>query len=432
MKFDKDFLWGVATSSAQIEGAVQEDGRTFSIWDSLVDKRIANGENCNVACDHYHHYVEDIAIMKKIGVKCYRFSISWSRIIPKNDGKVNKKGVEFYAKILNELKKNNIEPMITLFHWDLPMWVYKDGGYLSNSFADYFLDYVKIVVKEFSPFVKYWITFNEPQCFVGTGCYYGWHAPFIKVGDEKIGEITRNVMLAHGRAVKYLRENAALMPKIGFAPTASVHIPLNDTEEEIKKAYNKTFDISSGVIGAVWWSDPIVAGIIPNGIKFITEEDVKIIHQPLDFYAFNIYQPENSNEVKYQGMPRNSLNWIIEPKCLYWACKFYFRRYKLPILVSENGMPNLDYVYDDNKVHDPQRIYYIEKHLEQLKKAVEDNISVIGYLYWSFMDNFEWTFGYDPRFGLVYIDYETQQRILKDSAFFYKEVIKSNGEIIKY
>lgn len=429
MGFKKDFIWGAATSSAQIEGAHLEDGKTLTIWETLADGRIANGEDCKESCDHYHRYKEDVAIMKKIGLKAYRFSIAWARIFPDETGVVNKQGLMFYKNLVEELINNGIEPMVTLFHWDLPMWIYDMGGYENERFPELFLKYTKVVVEALSDKVKYWFTFNEPQCFVGTGCYYGWHAPFLRVGDERIGVITRNVMLAHGKAVKFIREHAKLPPKIGFVPTVSVHMPLNNTEEEIEKAYQKTFDSNSGVAGAAWWSEPIVAGVIPSNMPFLTKEDIKIINQPLDFYAFNIYQPENSNLVKTQGMPRNSLNWAIVPECLYWASKFYFERYNLPILVAENGMPNLDYVYDDGKVHDPQRVYYVKKHIEQLKKATDEGVDVLGFLYWSFMDNFEWTFGYDPRFGLVYVDYATQERILKDSAYFYAHVIKTNGEV---
>lgn len=427
MGFKKDFLWGAATSSAQIEGACLEDGKTLTIWESLVEGRIANGEDCKESCDHYHRYKEDVALMRQMGLKCYRFSISWARIFPDNSGVVNKKGLSFYSNLIDELLKNRIEPMITLFHWDLPMWIYNDGGYENNHFSDLFLEYTKVVVDEFSNRVQYWITINEPQCFIGAGCYYGGHAPFLRVGDERIGVITKNVMFAHGKAVKYIREHAGLSPKIGFAPTASIYMPIQNSQEEIEKAYQKTFDSNNGVAGAAWWAEPIVAGIIPSNMKFLTQDDLSVIHQPLDFYAFNIYQPENSNELKTQGVPRNSLNWAIIPECIYWASKFYYQRYNLPILVSENGMPNLDYVYEDGKVYDPQRVYYIKNHLMHLKKAISEGVEVIGFLYWSFMDNFEWTFGYDPRFGLVYVDYKTEQRIPKESAIYYKGIIATNG-----
>lgn len=433
MAFSKDFLWGGATAAHQIEGAAFEDGKTAGIWDALCEGHVAHGENGHVACDHYHRYKEDVAMMKEMGLKAYRFSISWPRVIPE-PGVVNEKGLQFYVDLVDELVAAGIEPLVTLFHWNLPMWMYNKGGWENPEIADYFADYVKVIVNALSGKVRWWITLNEPQCFVGVGYHSGRHAPFRKE-TVQIPFIVRNVMLAHGRAVQVIREFAKLEPKIGFAPTGPVHTPLSNSEEDIEKARKASFDEFGGIRSNSWWADPIVLGIVPEPLKkAISEEDIKTICQPLDFYAYNVYHSENNaekpgevNPLVRPGMPRTALNWPITPEVMYWASKFHNERYHLPILVSENGMANVDFVMLDGKVHDPQRIDYIHRHLGCLKQAVADGVPVIGYLYWSVIDNFEWAVGYDARFGLIYVDYQTQERIWKDSAYDYREIIRTNG-----
>lgn len=434
MGFCEKFLWGVATSSCQIEGAYTEDGKSLNIWD-VAGNRIADLENANVACDHYHRFVDDIKIMKKLGIKSYRFSISWARIFPNDDEKINEKGINFYRSLILELKKADIEPLCTLYHWDMPLWVYEKGGFKNREIVSLFENFTKVCVENFSDMVKYWFTINEPQCFVGSGYYRGWHAPFLCCSDVEIETVTKNVMLCHGVAVKTIRKYSKLKPIIGFAPTASLIMPTPNGKIDEKKAKKNTFDINRGkVFSCAWWSDPMVLGKIPKGMEFLTKEDIKEICQPLDFYAFNIYNPVNSSfndlqeDLIYQGMPRTSIGWEIVPDCLYYAAKFFFERYKLPIMVSENGMANSDFIYSDGKVYDPQREEYIKMHLKALKRAADEKIPIVGYQYWSFMDNFEWTLGYKPRFGLVYVDYKTQKRIIKESAKYYSQVIKTNGE----
>ena len=296
---------------------------------------------------------------------------------------------------------------------------------MRDDFPSIFEKYAKTVVDALSDKVKYWITFNEPQCFVGGGYVSGGLAPFHKDNNYVIERITRNIMLAHGKAVDCIRKYAKQKPYVGFAPTASLFMPLNDSEEEIKKAYNRTFDAKFGVYRAAWWSEPIVGGTIPDNMKFLNKNDIKDICRPLDFYAFNIYMPENSDEHYFQGMPRSAIGWAVLPECIYWASKFYYEKYGLPILVSENGFADNDVVSSDGKVHDAHRIYYIERYIEQLKRAIKDGIPIIGYQYWSLVDNFEWATGYDARFGLVYVDYKSQKRIIKDSAYAYKKIIRN-------
>lgn len=436
MAFSKDFLWGGATAAHQIEGAALEDGKTAGIWDALCPEHVAHGENGQIACDHYHRFREDVAMMKQMGLKAYRFSISWPRVIPE-PGKVNEKGLRFYVELVEALVEAGIEPVVTLFHWNLPMWMYNKGGWENPEIAGYFADYVQVVVDALSDKVRWWITLNEPQCFVGVGYHSGRHAPFRRE-TVQIPAIVRNVMMAHGRAVQVIRERAKQPPKIGFAPTGPVVTPASDSPEDVERARLLSYDPNGGIRSNSWWADPIVLGIVPEPLRqAISQEDLKTICQPLDFYAFNVYNSENyaekpgeRNPQVWPGMPRTALNWPITPEVIYWASKFHYERYHLPILVSENGMANVDFVMLDGKVHDPQRIDYIHRHLKCLKQAVEEGVPVLGYLYWSVMDNFEWAVGYDARFGLIYVDYRTQERIWKDSAYDYRQIIRTNGEAL--
>lgn len=434
MGFSKEFLWGAASAAHQVEGAYNEDGKTLGIWDALYKGHVKRDENGHVSAEHYHHMKEDVALMKEMGLKSYRFSISWPRVIPQ-PGVVNQKGLDFYNSLVDELLAAGIEPMVTLFHWNLPMWSYEYGGWKNEKVVEDFAFYTKVVAEAISDRVKYFMTINEPQCFVRAGYFSGGHAPFEKCPEE-IPKISRNVMLAHGRAVQTLREYAKQPLLIGMAPTGPGITPKDNTLEEIERARKETYKVINDADSNIWWADPIILGKVPEPLKeTISEEDLKTICQPLDFYGFNVYNSQNYNESKeyhnpdiYPGMPRTAMSWPITPEVLYWMTKFHYERYGLPIMITENGMANLDFVMLDGKVHDPQRTDYICRHLKELKKAIDEGIPVLGYQYWSVMDNFEWSLGYDKRFGLIYVDYRTGERLLKDSAYEYKKIIETNGE----
>ncbi len=426
MNFPNDFLWGAATAAYQVEGAAHEDGRVPSVWDSpLSTGHIKHGETGDVACDHYHHMKEDVAQMKKMGLKSYRFSVSWPRVISDERGTVNEKGLAFYIDLVNELHEAGIEPMCTLFHWDMPMWAYERGGWQNDACTQWFAQYAGVVVKALSDKVAYWFTINEPQCFVGVGHIQGVHAPFEKLTGEALQRVCRNVLLAHGRAVSVIRSLAVRKPKIGFAPTCGVILPDSERKEDVEKAYEKFISTDEAV-----WSDAILRREFSERyFGHLTEEEKETVCQPLDFYAFNHYTSWRYTQPlaeKSRGGPRTAMDWAVEPEGLYWGPKFLYRRYGLPLLVSENGMANCDWVMADGRVHDPQRIDFMTRYLHELRRAAQE-LPVIGYTYWSLMDNFEWAEGYDKRFGLLYIDYRTQKRIWKDSAYFYAEVIAQNG-----
>lgn len=425
MSFDKNFLWGAASASTQIEGAYKEDGKVLSIWDALLGDHIKHGENAFVACDHYHRFSEDIAIMKQLGLKSYRFSVSWCRVIKNSSGEINEKGLSFYKELVAQLLANGIEPLCTIYHWDLPMWAYELGGWKNEEIIKWYLHYVKTLVKEL-PEIKYWFTFNEPQCFVGLSYYLGVQAPFEKNDISTIAQISRNVMLAHGEAVKAIRTlNQEAKVSLAFANAA--FIPVSQKDSDVEEAKTKSFNIEDPV-GISWWGDSILLGKFPEPLnKLLSEEDKNTICQPLDFYAFNTYNAPDWVEGPFNGYPTTTMGWKVTPDVLYWTTKFLYERYGKPIMVSENGMANCDWVMSDGKVHDPQRIDFIKQYLNSLKKAA-DEVPVIGYQYWALTDNFEWTCGYDSRFGLVYIDYSSQKRTLKDSAYYYADIIKNNGE----
>jgi len=449
MSFKKDFIWGSATASYQIEGAAYEDGKGLSIWDVFCKEpgNVFGNHSGDVACDHYHKYKEDVQLMKELGIKAYRFSLSWPRIMPDGTGAINEKGIEFYSNLIDELIAAGITPYITLFHWDYPYALHKRGAWMNPDSSDWFADYAKVVAERFGDRVKHFFTINEPQCFIGLAFHEREMAPKYKSTRRDVLQMIHNVLLGHGKAVKVLRDNVADC-KVGYAPTGGTCYPVSDDKADIEAAYQEMYRFSidkTWWMGIPWWSDPIFFGKYPEeGIQAFGEEmctiapgDMEIISQPLDFYGHNIYQSapvradgKGGAEVLPHkvGMPRTSINWPITPRGMYWAATFLYERYKLPVIITENGMACHDVVSVDGKVHDPNRIDYTQRYLRELKRASEDGAEVDGYFYWSVMDNFEWAKGYNERFGLIYVDYETLERTPKDSFYWYAEVIKQNGE----
>ncbi len=446
--FCKDFLWGAASAAHQIEGAYLEDGKGMGIWDTFEQETgyIIRNENGNVACDHYHRYREDVAIMKELGLKSYRFSVSWPRVMPEGYGTVNEKGLQFYIDLVNELTEAGIEPMVTLFHWNLPTAIYELGGWENPQVVDWFEQYTDVVTTALGKKVKYWMTFNEPQLFIGAGLNAGVFAPFEKKSTEALMRISKNVYLAHGKAVRIIRKNCQ-NSIVGMAPTGEIVIPRDMNAESIERARKLSFSMKKEnfTSSITWWSDPVFFGKIPEDAQAIfgeclpvlTKEEWEIVTEPLDFYGFNIYQgledldsTEEYGPYAYPGSPKTSMDWNVTPEVLYWSCRFLYERYGKPIMITENGMSSFDWVSLDGKVHDPNRIDFLHRYLRSIKDAVSEGIPVLGYQYWSIMDNFEWINGYDKRFGLVYVDYRTQKRTIKDSACWYRDVIATNGEIL--
>ena len=454
MSFRKDFVWGAATASYQVEGAAYEDGKGLNIWDVFCkeDGHVYEHHTGDVACDQYHRYKEDVAIMKELGLKAYRFSVNWARILPEGTGKVNEKGLAYYDNLVNCLIENGIEPYMTLYHWDLPYALHQKGGWLNPQSPEWFYEYAKLMAAHFSDRVSHFFTFNEPQCTVGLGYVTGEHAPGLKVGPYDYFSIWHNVLKAHGRGVQAIREAAVRPVEIGMAPCGALYYPATDSKEDIEAARKANFSLPEADIRAVSWdvafcADPVFLGQYPEDImksfgKYFpknAEKDLELISQPLDFYGQNMYNAvpvradENGNPVRvdrYPGFPKTAIQWPVTPEVLYWAPKFLYERYQKPFYVTENGMSSHDWVSLDGKVHDASRVDFMHRYLREFKKAAADGVDLRGYFAWSLMDNFEWAYGYSERFGMVYVDYQTQKRTVKDSGLFYKNVIASNGEIL--
>lgn len=438
MSFRKDFMWGAATASFQIEGAWNEDGKSPSIWDEFCHRggKIEDNSTGDIACDHYHRYKEDVKLMADLGLKAYRFSIAWTRILPDGTGKINEKGLEFYSNLVDELLKYNITPYVTLYHWDLPYCLQLKGGWTNPESPLWFEEYTKVIVKCFGERVKNYITFNEPSVFMGCGCSQGAHAPGYQLSTRDLLHMGHNIHLAHGRAVKVIRELTPFA-EAGITLASLPAIPV--TEKDADAAYESHFSITREFFfwSDAYWADPIVLGHYPEKLlqetkdifPSFTDEDMKLISQKIDFIGINIYQGHYTGDyTRKPGTPHTEIGWDTFDSALEWGVKHFTKRYQIPIYITENGLSCHDWESLDGKVHDPNRIDFLHRYLRGLKTAAESGCDVRGYFQWSFMDNFEWAKGYNPRFGMVFCDYATQKRIPKDSAYWYKEVIEANGE----
>ena len=450
MGFREDFIWGAATASYQIEGAAQEDGRGSSVWDVYAHTpgKVLLGHTGDVACDHYHRFAQDAALMRELGVKNYRFSIAWPRLLPEGTGAVNQKGIDFYNRLIDALLENGVRPFATLFHWDYPSALQARGAWENPDSSKWYEEYVALCARSFGDRVKDFFTFNEPQCFIGLGYVKGEHAPGLRLSDESTVPMSHHVLKAHGMAVRALR---SLVPdcRVGYAPTSNPCIPASDCAEDVEAARRACFDVDDDWSwSASWWSDPAMLGCYPEkGLARYGhllpkgwERDMELIHQPLDYYAQNIYHGKivraSDNAAGFEevplpaGFPKTAIQWPITPDALYWGPKFIYERYKTPFIITENGMSCHDAVSLDGRVHDPNREDYMHRYLLAYRRAAEEGVDARGYFAWSLMDNYEWACGYTERFGLVYVDYPTQQRIPKDSALWYKHVMETNGECL--
>jgi beta-glucosidase len=446
--FPKDFLWGAATAAYQIEGAAAEDGRSPSIWDDLCRQpgRIWEGHSGDIACDHYHRWREDVALMKEIGLQAYRFSISWSRVIPDGHGAPNEKGLAFYDRLIDALLAANIQPWVTLNHWDYPLALYRRGGWLSPDSPHWFNEYTKLVARRYGDRVTGWFTHNEPQCFIGVGLQEGRHAPGLKLGIADVLVAAHHVLLAHGLSVQTLRSHVRKNTKIGWAPIAHVHVPASASVADITAAKHACFAIENDFMkNNTWWSDPVYLGRYPEDglarfaphLPKITDEDMRTIHQPLDFCGLNIYTAErlvragtDGRAITVPESPGSAITHMrgtVHPESLYYGTQFFHEHYKLPVIITENGLSCADWIALDGHVHDPNRIDFLTRYLREFSQAGRDGVPVAGYFHWSLLDNFEWAQGFQHRFGLVHVDMQTQKRTLKDSARWYSEVIKTNG-----
>lgn len=449
MTFPNDFVWGCATSAYQIEGGHDADGKGPSIWDEFCRAagRVRGGDTGETAADHVRRFKEDVAIMKSIGVHAYRFSVSWPRVVPDGVGDINERGLAFYDQLVDELIDAGIEPWLTLFHWDLPAGVQRRGGWLNQEVVDWFERYARTVVARLSDRVSHWMTFNEPQVFIGMGYDKGEHAPGLRLAMPDLVRMTHNVHLAHGRAVCAIRELAKTSAMIGWAPECKIGVP-HDVESAADCAAAIAFMAETGadpVRSNTWWSDPVFLGTYPDdGLSQFGqwlptgwEQNLSLIRQPLDFCGANIYlgskvRADSEANCGYRivepapGTPRSGFGWEVTPPVLFWGPKFLAERYRLPIFVTENGMASPDWVDRNGRVEDSQRVDFLARHLAELRAAVDAGIPVGGYFVWSLLDNFEWAEGFHQRFGIVHVDFTTLQRTPKLSSAFYQQTIRCN------
>ncbi len=442
MSLDKNFIWGVSCSAYQIEGAENEGGRGESVWDSKFTKGKTLGDmNGKIACDHYHRYKEDVALLKDLGIKNYRFSVSWSRIFPDGTGDINPQGVEFYKNLIDELINAHITPWVTLFHWDLPRKLYEKGGYLNPEISGWFANYAEKVVEIFGARVSNYIIMNEPQCIVEEGHFSGTHAPFLQLSRKETFTVAHNLLLCMGKAEKVMRKAAKHKLNIGIAPCFTPIMPTKEEDKELALKYN--FFPSGDFWDGCYFTDALIKGEFTDDYKeWFKEydynpsvEDMKIIKSDLDFFCANFYRgfyiEKTANGIKRKSaLPTDDFtatNWAVTPEAVDYLIEYYYNRYKMPIILSENGVALSEWKTLEGDIPDDMRIDYMKRHIERVKKMAE-KYPVKGYFYWSFTDNFEWAFGYSKRFGLVYVDYKTLERIPKKSAYWYKKVTETNGE----
>lgn len=427
--------FGVATAAYQIEGGVSEDGRTPSVWDvfSHIPGNVLNGDTGDIACDHYHRWKEDVALMKEMGVQMYRFSLSWSRILPEGIGEVNEKGIAFYEALLMALREAGIQTCVTLYHWDLPQILHERGGWNNLECIKWFCEYAKTVFRRLGDKVDYFMTFNEIYTFTTLGYKTGIFAPGIR-NERMYLQAVHNVLLAHGETVRLFRREG-LNAKIGlaldvwprFAQTAECEQAAR--LDNAKNHYWIVEPILKGEYPAEARADYERRGVMPK----VSTEEMKIISEKLDYIGLNYYSSEIVG--MEDGRPtyldytsdKTDFGWKVYPEGMYRVAKELFKMSGLPIVISENGMADADTLVD-GKVHDKRRIAYIRAHVGQVQRLRDEGVDVMAYLYWSLLDNFEWASGYSKRFGLVYVDYATQKRYLKDSAIFYKKLIKTGGK----
>jgi beta-glucosidase len=440
--FPKGFLWGSATASYQVEGAVHEDGRGASIWDTFshTPGKTANGDTGDVADDFYHLYPGDISLMKEIGLKTFRFSIAWTRIFPQGTGQPNQPGIDFYNRLVDALLAAGIQPFCTLFHWDLPQALQDKGGWESRDTAKAFADYAAVTSGFLSDRVKHFMTMNEMRSFVALGYSQGIHAPGLQVDARRLAQLNYYVALAHGMAVQAIRSHAKPGTKVGIADNVEATTPVIETPEHIeaaRKAMREENAMFLTVVQEGRYTDLYLKRLGVSAPKF-TAEEMDIIKSPMDFIGLNIYQPTyvraDDSERGYAvinppaSYPHMYSPWLyVGPEALYWAPKLVADIWKIKeIYITENGASSSDKLESDGHVYDSDRVMYLRNYLEQLHRAITEGVPVRGYFLWSLLDNYEWADGYEKRFGIVYVDFTTQKRTPKLSAEFYKQVILEN------
>ncbi|GAA0985417.1 GH1 family beta-glucosidase [Nocardiopsis tropica] len=450
------FVFGAATAAYQIEGAADVGGRGPSIWDTYcrTPGRVARGESGDVACDHYHRYPEDVALLRELGVDAYRFSIAWPRVVPTGKGAVNPEGLAFYDRLVDAVREAGIEPVATLYHWDLPQALEDEGGWRVRATAERFAEYARVVADRLGDRVQRWITLNEPHCSAFVGHAVGRHAPGTREGTPALAA-AHHLLLAHGLAARELRASAARhgrAAEVGITLNPDRFIPATDSPEDAE-AVDRAETLHNRV-----WLDPLLRGHYPRNEtatwgsmadgSYRSPEDAATIAQPLDFVGLNYYRPVRVRhaplpdaatrtavdigveQVPVEGVRHTTMGWPVVPESFTDLLLDLHRRYPElpPVYITENGSAEPDVPAADGRVHDEDRVAYLRDHLSALADAVAAGVDVRGYFVWSLLDNFEWAYGYDRRFGIVSVDYETLARTPKDSYHWYRQVVRAHRE----
>ena len=426
-----EFFWGAATAAYQIEGAADTDGRSPSIWDTFARSpgKTHNGDTGDIACDHYNKLEEDLDLLVELGLNAYRFSISWSRILPTFDGPPNPEGIDFYNRLVNGLLLRGITPFLTIYHWDLPQYLHERGGWNSRKSVEWFAKYTDALITSFGDRVKHWITINEPHCVAWFGYYRGWFAPGITDLQTSLN-VAHHLLLAHGTATRLIKEKI-IGSKVGFAPGLTPVYPASNRGADLRAAeFMDAYDIR-------WFLDPVYGKGYPTAAleRFnltppILEGDMEVISTPTDFLGVNYYLRQvvkaelgsgffDISGVDTPGTPVTGMGWEINAEALSELLEDLSKRYTIPeFFITENGSAWPDELID-NQVQDVQRVSYLQKHLWAMETAIAKGIPIHGYFAWSLLDNFEWTHGYSKRFGLVFVDFLTLQRTIKESGRWY-------------
>jgi len=430
-----EFIWGVATSSYQIEGAANEGGRGQSIWDTFckVPGKVANFDNGDIACDHYHRYKEDLDLMKWMGVKAYRFSVAWPRVIPDGVGRVNEMGLDFYDRLIDSLLEREIAPWLTMYHWDLPEALQIRGGWNNREVVEWFGEYAEMLTSRFGDRVKNWMTLNEPLCSAWLGHLYGDMAPGIKDLQTALN-VSHNLLMSHGLACQVIRSNVS-EANVGIVINVTPAVPATDSQEDSNAA-----QLADGFDNR-WFLDPVFGRTYPADVidtlgasPEIHSGDMKLIAQDLDFLGVNFYfrqtvaadqnsKPLPIRSVNRENVKRTAMNWEVHPQAFEEILLRISKEYSpKAIYITENGSAWNDEVIN-GEIIDDERIDYLARHLDAMRSAKNQGAPILGYFAWSFLDNFEWAYGYEKRFGLIYVDYKTQKRTPKKSAFFYRQLL---------
>jgi beta-glucosidase len=441
-QFPEGFTWGVAAASAQIEGATREGGKGESVWDrfSQTPGKIADGTGTDPACDHYHRYESDIALMRSLGVKNYRLSIAWPRILPAGTGALNEAGLDFYDRLIDSLLAAGITPHVTLYHWDLPQVLEDKNGWINRETAFAFGSYAEVVVKRLRDRVSSWFTLNEMPCFIGLSYEEGMHAPGRRESASIVNQAYHHALLAHGLGVRAVRGHGGPSARVGLVHNPPTPLPVEETDADIaasRAEYQRLNDqLMTPIYRGGGYGDLFLEAAGPDAPK-VEAGDAEIMHAPGDFLGLNLYAGffVRANETSTPqvlafpgGFPRGDLPWInITPQTLYWAVRHAAETYGIAdFYIAENGTAAADEVTSDGEILDLDRREYVRNYLIGLHRAVQEGFGVRGYFLWTWMDNFEWAEGYSKRFGIVYNNYETQERTPKLSARWYARVMAEN------